>query len=75
MVYQRPPLVNDEIYHIVSRAVGDTVVFDIENDFYRGIFSIYEFNTLKPVVIREKRRVRNSKISCKQNKRNPEKGY
>lgn len=59
MSYIKPPLVNGEIYHIVSRAVGDTVVFDNESDFYRGIFSIYEFNTLEPVIIRERRRVRN----------------
>lgn len=51
MSYIRPPLVNNEIYHVVSRAVGDTVVFDDEKDFYRGIFSIYEFNNTKPVEI------------------------
>jgi len=28
MAYKRPQLVNDEFYHIVSRTVGDTVVFD-----------------------------------------------
>jgi putative transposase len=44
MKYQRPKLVNDEYYHVVVRAVGDTVVFDHESDFYRGVFSIYEFN-------------------------------
>jgi len=44
MPVQRVPLVNDEIYHIVLRAVGDSVVFVDENDYYRGIFSIYEFN-------------------------------
>jgi hypothetical protein len=46
---KRPQLVNDEVYHVVIRAVGDTVVFDDEKDFYRGIFSIYEFNTSKYV--------------------------
>lgn len=51
MTYIKPPLVNDEIYHVVSRAVGDTVVFDNESDFYRGIFSIYEFNNSIPVRI------------------------
>ena len=51
MKYQRPKLVNDEYYHIVVRAVGDTVVFDDEKDFYRGIFSIYEFNNSNPVEI------------------------
>lgn len=70
MVYQRPQLVNDEFYHIVSRTVGDTTVFDDEKDFYRGIFSIYEFNTLKPVTIREKRRIRRQ-FKKKNNYRRP----
>lgn len=51
-------LVNEEIYHVVSRTVGDTVVFDDENDFYRGIFSIYEFNNANPVSIWDRRRER-----------------
>lgn len=51
MLIQRPQLVNDEIYHTVIRAVGDTAVFSEENDFYRGIFSIYEFNNAKPTEI------------------------
>lgn len=51
MSYIRPPLENGEIYHVVVRAVGDTVVFDDESDFYRGIFSIYEFNNDKNVNI------------------------
>ena len=51
MSYKRPKLVSNEIYHIVSRAVGDTVVFEVEKDFYRGIFSIYEFNNKSPVNI------------------------
>ena len=59
MPIQRPQLVNDEIYHTVIRVVGDTVVFEDENDFYRGIFSIYEFNTTEPIIIRERRRLRN----------------
>jgi len=59
MRYIKPPLINDEIYHIVSRAVGDTEVFSNEGDFYRGIFCIYEFNNSKPVEIWERRRARN----------------
>ena len=59
MPIKRPQLVNNEIYHIVSRAVGDTVVFGPENDFYRGIFSIYEFNTIESIIIRERRCLRN----------------
>ena len=58
MNYQRPPLINDEFYHIVSRTVGDTAVFDDEKDFYRGIFSIYEFNNANPVEIWLRRKQR-----------------
>ena len=58
MKYQRPKLVNDEYYHIVVRAVGDTVVFVDESDFFRGIFSIYEFNNSNPTQIWKRRRDR-----------------
>lgn len=37
-------MVNEELYHVILRTVGDTVVFEKTEDFYRGIFSIYEFN-------------------------------
>jgi putative transposase len=65
MSYIKPPLINNEIYHIVSRTVGDTEIFIKEDDFYRGIFSIYEFNNSKPVEIWQRRRARN--IFKKQN--------
>jgi putative transposase len=55
---QRTQLVSGEIYHVISRTVGDTVVFDDENDFYRGIFSIYEFNNDRTVNIWKRRRER-----------------
>ncbi|MBU2539601.1 transposase [Patescibacteria group bacterium] len=51
MPIKRPELINNEIYHVVIRAVGDTVVFKNERDFYRGIFSIYEFNNSNSVEI------------------------
>jgi len=56
MIYKKPQLINGEIYHVVSRTVGDTVVFNNENDFYRGIFSIYEFNNKNYVNIWKRRR-------------------
>jgi len=58
MSYKKPQLVSNEIYHVVSRSVGDTVIFDNENDFYRGIFSIYEFNNDNPVEIWLRRKQR-----------------
>jgi putative transposase len=68
MRYQRPKLVNDEYYHVVVRAVGDTVVFEDESDFYRGIFSIYEFNNDNSVNIFNRRRNRivekKKEVSC-----------
>jgi len=66
MVYQRPKLVNDEYYHVVVRAVGDTAVFVDESDFFRGIFSIYEFNNDKSVNMwnrRKERAIEKKKLS------------
>jgi len=58
MPIKRPQLINSEIYHIVVRGVGDSEIFRDEEDYYRAIFSFYEFNTTKPVIIREQRRMR-----------------
>ena len=51
MSSKRPQLANDEIYHLVLRSVGDTRIFNNENDYYRGIFSIYELNNSNVVDI------------------------
>ena len=58
MPNKRPQLVNGEIYHIVLRGVGDSLIFKNVDDYYRGIFSLYEFNTTTPVNIRESRKIR-----------------
>ena len=58
MPIQRPPLVNNEIYHIVTRGVGDSLIFKNRDDYYRGIFSLYEFNDANQVLIRDRRRDR-----------------
>lgn len=55
---KRPKLTTGEAYHVVTRGVGDLPIFKDENDYYRAIFSIFEFNTKKPVEIRHKRRER-----------------
>jgi len=55
---KRPELVNNEIYHISSRTVGDTVIFATRDDCYRGVYSLYEFNDDKPVEIWAKRQSR-----------------
>lgn len=58
MPIKRPRLINGEIYHICVRGVGDSEIFKDENDYYRGIFSIYEFNDTSPVTVRERRKAR-----------------
>ena len=49
---------NREIYHITTRRMGGDLLFKDIDDYYRGIFSIYEFNNQDPVSIRERRRAR-----------------
>ncbi|MBU2545046.1 transposase [Patescibacteria group bacterium] len=58
MPYRDQQLVNDEVYHVVLRRIEDELLFKGVDDYYRGIFSIYEFNTTKPVIIRERRKIR-----------------
>ncbi len=58
MVNSKTQLTNNEIYHVIVRAVGNSVVFKNKNDYYRGIFSIYEFNNANPVEIWKRRRDR-----------------
>jgi len=58
MTVRRPLLVDNEIYHIILRGVGDSLIFKDESDYYRGVFSIYEFNTTKPIEIRWQREKR-----------------
>lgn len=58
MPIKRPQLVKGEIYHIVIRGVGDSLIFKDTSDYYRGIFSLYEFNTTKPIEIRQQRKRR-----------------
>lgn len=50
--------VNNEIYHITLRGIDDNLIFKNVDDYYRGIFSIYEFNTTTLTTIRERRRAR-----------------
>ncbi|MFH0739994.1 MAG: transposase [bacterium] len=58
MPYRKEQLESGEIYHITIRRVGDALLFKDIDDYYRGIFSIYEFNTSAYVTIRERRRIR-----------------
>ena len=56
MPYRKQQFVNGEIYHITARRIGDNLLFKNIDDYYRGIFSIYEFNNAKPVEICKRRR-------------------
>ena len=58
MPYRETQFANDEIYHITLRGLDDRELFLDNNDYYRMIFSIYEFNDTKPVAIRERRKQR-----------------
>lgn len=55
MSVRRVQFSKDKIYHITLRRVGDRLLFKDVNDYYRGIFSIYEFNNSKSVEIRKRR--------------------
>ncbi|MFH0739959.1 MAG: transposase [bacterium] len=46
---------NDEIYHITARRIGEDLLFKDVKDYYRGIFSIFELNNLNYVEIRKRR--------------------
>lgn len=55
MPTKRPQLVSGEIYHVVTRGVGDSLIFKNIDDYYRGIFSLYEFNNKNLIEIRRRR--------------------
>lgn len=59
MPYRKQQFVNNDIHHITLRAIDDNLIFKDNDDYFRGIFSVYEFNDSKPVTIQERRRVRN----------------
>jgi len=54
----RRQFVNGEIYHIVLRRGGNELLFGDIDDYYRGVFYIYECNTTKSIKIRERRKAR-----------------
>jgi putative transposase len=58
MPYRKQQFINNEIYHIVTRGIDNNLLFKNKDDYYRGIFSIYEFNTQRPTEIRKCREAR-----------------
>ena len=73
MPRQHIQLINGEVYHICYRAVGDSDIFRDEDDHFRGIFALYEFNNDVPVQmwIRRQRRKREKIMTNK----NPDKAF
>ena len=60
MPYREQQFADGEIYHVVARALDDNLIFKDIDDYYRGIFSIYEFNDDNPVIIQRRREARAS---------------
>lgn len=58
MPYRKEEFINNEVYHVILRSIDDNVLFKNVDDYYRGIFSIYEFNNSKPTTIQERRKAR-----------------
>ncbi len=50
MPVKRPPLVNEEIYHIITRTVDPLKLFRDEKDYLRMIHDLFEFNDENPVI-------------------------
>lgn len=58
MPYRKQQFVNGEIFHIVVRRIGDNLLFKNTDDYFRGIFSVYEFNNVKSITIQSRRKIR-----------------
>lgn len=62
MSIKRPLLLNNEIYHVIIRGVGGAPIFKNEQDYYRAIFSLFEFNNANPVnIFRRRKEIKNVK--------------
>lgn len=58
MPYRKEEFINGAVYHIILRGLDNNMIFKDDNDYYRGIFSIYEFNNSNPVDIWLRRKQR-----------------
>jgi putative transposase len=58
MAIRKEKLINGEIYHVIIRGVEGRLIFMDDEDRWRGIFSLYEFNNVFPVTIRRQRQLR-----------------
>lgn len=55
MPYRKQQFENGSICHVILRGIDDNLIFKDTDDYYRGIFSIYEFNNTKSVEIIKRR--------------------
>ncbi len=60
MPYRKEDFAINEVYHVILRGIDGMTLFKDVDDYYRGIFSIYEFNDLRPVVIQQRRKERDA---------------
>lgn len=74
MPYRKEKFENGDIIHVILRGVGGNLLFENINDYYRGIFSIYEFNNLKAVNIKD-RRIAINRFKNKKKTRGPTSGH
>jgi len=58
MPKEKRNFVNGEIYHVVLRRMGNELLFKDIDDYYRGIFYLYECNDKNPVDLRQRREAR-----------------
>ena len=58
MPQRKEQFITGEFYHIMMRALDDNLIFKNTDDYFRGIFSIYEFNNASPIEIAKRRRDR-----------------
>lgn len=58
MPQRKEQFFTDGIYHVILRGLDDNLIFKDVNDYYRGIFSIYEFNNDNRIEIRKRREER-----------------
>lgn len=58
MPIRNQKLVNDEIYHVIAKKIEGNNLFEDTDDYFRGIFSIYEFNTKDHVIMKKRREAR-----------------
>jgi REP element-mobilizing transposase RayT len=58
MPYRKEQFNIGDIIHITLKTVDNNLLFKDNDDYFRGIFTIYELNNSNPVTIQERRRAR-----------------